>query len=135
MNKPKKLPKVVVGILAQNGPKYLLVKEMLEGGKSKWIVPGGKVEFGETLEAAAKRELQEETGVVAGDLTFLGFNEAVFPDFNYHTVIFFYLTKTKQTDLSDDIEGKVQEAKWFKRSEIKKLDLVESAKWLFTEIL
>ncbi|MEK7595027.1 MAG: NUDIX hydrolase [Patescibacteria group bacterium] len=124
-------PKVIVGVLAKNKDKYLLVNEVLEGGKSKWIVPGGKVEFGESLEEAAKRELQEETGLVVKDLEFVCFKEALFPNYNYHTVIFFYLAKTKQSTLGKDIEGKVQDAKWFRQHEIDKLPLVESAVWLF----
>lgn len=124
-------PKLIVGILVRNKNKYLLVKETLEGGKDYWIVPGGKVEFGESLEMAAQREIEEETGIVAKKLRFLTFWEAIFPEYNYHTVIFFYQTTASKTKLSADIEGKVKKAKWFTLTEIKKLKLVESAEWLF----
>ena len=36
-----------------------------------WDVPGGRVEVGEATEAAARRELQEETGLEAGPLELL----------------------------------------------------------------
>lgn len=124
-------PKLVVGVLVRNKNKYLLVKEVLEGGKTWWIVPGGKVEFGETIEEAAKREILEETGIIAKELKFLCFKEALFPQYNYHTVIFFYLVQTNNSKLAKDVEGKVIEARWFTKREIKKLPLVDSAKWLF----
>ncbi|MDO8488450.1 MAG: NUDIX hydrolase [bacterium] len=126
-------PKLVVGVLAQNGPKYLLVREKLEGDKEWWIVPGGKVEFGESLEEAARREILEETGIKTKKLEFLYFYEAIFPKFNYHTVIFFYRVRTTQTKLGKDIEGKVLEAKWFTKKELLKLNLVDSAEWLFKQ--
>jgi len=123
-------PKIIVGIVAKNKNKYLLARENLESGREMWLIPGGKVEFGESLETAAKRELEEETGIIAKSLKFLVFKEAIFPEYNYHSIIFFFLTETKQTKLSPDIEGKVQEAKWFTKKEALKLPLVESARWL-----
>ncbi len=48
----KRKPKVVVGVLVRNKNKFLLARETLEGGKDWWIIPGGKVEFGEKIEEA-----------------------------------------------------------------------------------
>jgi len=127
----KRKPKLVVGVLVNNKNKYLLVREKVESGKEKWLIPGGKVEFGENLKDAAKREIAEETGIVVSKPRFLCFNEAIFPDYNYHTVIFFYIATTDQSKLSADIEGKVLKAGWFTKTEALKLPLVESAEQLF----
>ena len=43
----------------------LLIKRGKAPGKGLWSLPGGKIEGGETAEAAAARELFEETQVVA----------------------------------------------------------------------
>ena len=43
--------------------KLLLIKRGVEPSKEKWSVPGGRVEWGETLIEAVKREVREETGL------------------------------------------------------------------------
>ena len=128
-------PKLVVGVLVRNRNKFLLARETLEGGKDYWIVPGGKVEFGETIEEAAKREIKEETGIKPSKLRFLAYKEAIAAKYNYHTVIFFFEARTDKTKLKKDIEGKVIESKWFTKREALKLPLVFSAKWLFGEVI
>jgi predicted NUDIX family NTP pyrophosphohydrolase len=45
--------------------------------KAPWNIAKGEVEAGETLEAAARRETLEETGLVAGALSPLGFVDYV----------------------------------------------------------
>lgn len=54
----------VLAVVAREG-KLLLVRRANPPDQGKWGYPGGRVELGETLAAAAARELAEETGVVA----------------------------------------------------------------------
>lgn len=53
-----------------------------------WLLPGGKVEFGEPVAAAARREAAEESGCVAGDLVLTGAYEIVGP--GHHFVMWAY---------------------------------------------
>jgi phosphatase NudJ len=48
-------------VVVRRGPRFLLTQERKYG--STWSIPGGRVEHGEALHAAAIREVFEETGV------------------------------------------------------------------------
>ncbi|MEO6324840.1 MAG: NUDIX hydrolase [Thermoanaerobaculia bacterium] len=58
-------PKVAAGCLIVREGRVLLVKRGIEPGFGTWVFPGGHVDRGETIEAAALRETREESGVEA----------------------------------------------------------------------
>lgn len=43
----------------------------------KWGIPGGKVDYGEKLETALRREVREETGLIAQEVEFMLAHEAI----------------------------------------------------------
>jgi 8-oxo-dGTP diphosphatase len=51
-----------------------------------WALPGGFVDYGETLEQAAIREAQEETGMVISELILLGCYSDPLRDTRLHTI-------------------------------------------------
>jgi len=58
----------VVLLTREAEPQVLLIQRKRDPFAGMWALPGGFVEAGETLAAAARRELLEETGVAVGDL-------------------------------------------------------------------
>ena len=64
-------PKTGCSVIVQDESKILLIKRGKEPFKGFWSLPGGNHEAGETLEECARRELLEETGLVAGALEFV----------------------------------------------------------------
>lgn len=52
-----------VGAIVFRGDEVLLVRRGSEPNLGRWSVPGGSLEAGETVEAAAVREVAEETSV------------------------------------------------------------------------
>lgn len=53
----------VVIFTSDRVPRVLLVRRKNDPFRGRWAIPGGFVEPDESLEAAAKRELHEETGL------------------------------------------------------------------------
>ncbi len=58
-------PHVAVGVVLLEGDGVLLIQRARNPGAGRWTVPGGGVDVGENLHAAALRELREETGLEA----------------------------------------------------------------------
>jgi ADP-ribose pyrophosphatase YjhB (NUDIX family) len=52
----------VGGVLVRDG-RVLLIRRGKEPLRGRWLIPGGSVEWGETLEQAVVREMEEETGL------------------------------------------------------------------------
>jgi ADP-ribose pyrophosphatase YjhB (NUDIX family) len=128
----EKEPRIVVAAIIRNGNKLLLVKEILESGREYWIFPGGGVKFGENLKEALKREIKEELGMEIEIEKLLAFKEAIFPEYNYHTIIFFFLAKPLGELLIKD--KKILDARYFSLNEIENLNLVDSARWAFEKL-
>ncbi len=65
-------PRVAAGAVVVHQNKVLLVLRGQAPAKGLWAIPGGSVELGETLQAAAEREVLEETGlqIEAGEIVY-----------------------------------------------------------------
>jgi len=89
----KSLPIFCVDVAVRNSMgEYLLVKRLNQPKKNKWWVIGGRVLKGETLLAAVKRKVKDESGLSAKNITPVGYFELlddISPfglPFKYHTV-------------------------------------------------
>ncbi len=92
-------PVVGVGAVIFRRGKILLEKRGNDPGKGQWSIPGGKVELGEKSEAAAIREVNEETGLNVQITGLIDVVDNLEFDENgrarYHFVIIDYVTKLK----------------------------------------
>ena len=78
-------PRPIVGIgvcllRPDNGGEVLLARRGRPPALGLWGLPGGAQELGETAEAAARRELLEETGLTAGELHLAATVDAIHRD-------------------------------------------------------
>lgn len=73
-------PIVGVGAVIVQEGRVLLVRRAAEPLKGEWSIPGGMVELGETLRAAAEREVKEETGLTVRAGEVLDVFDRIVPD-------------------------------------------------------
>ena len=73
-------PKVAATSIVERNGKVLMVRRATEPGLGLWSLPGGYVDRGEHVEAAAAREFLEETGLEVNVTALVGvFSEASHP--------------------------------------------------------
>ncbi|MEK6827249.1 MAG: NUDIX domain-containing protein [Nanoarchaeota archaeon] len=120
-SKPSVTVDMVIYTIQENDLKILLVKRGIEPFKDKWALPGGFVRINESLEDAAKRELQEETGVKDVYLEQLySFGEpGRDPRGRVITIAYIALVNSENVVLKSTTD--VSEAQWFS---IKKIPLL-----------
>jgi len=101
----------------------LLVRRVRPPAAGKWSVPGGRVEYGETLRETVAREVREETGLDVEVGEFAGWVERIEPDTHFVILDFFATPRdASQTLVAGDDAA---EARWIRTSELAGLDLVD----------
>jgi 8-oxo-dGTP diphosphatase len=102
----------------------------------KWGFPGGHVEPGESPEAAAYRELEEETGVVLapGTLEWTTTVGLRHPDSDLDDVIHLFATATRLTD-ADITVGEGRQMVFVDPQAARRLDLTLGASLLLPDFL
>jgi len=102
-------PEPTVGALIFDPKGRLFLMQSHKWG-DQYVVPGGHVELGETLEAALRREVAEETGLTIHDIRFVCTQEFIYdPAFwqPRHFIFFDFACRTETTDvrLNDEAEA------------------------------
>ena len=116
-------PVPAVLAVVPRGQEVLLVQRRNPPDAGLWGFPGGKVDFGETLMAAAERELREETGVRARAMRVLtaldAMGQGAVPD--HHFVLIAVLCDWLEGEplAADD----AQDARWVAMAELDRLPL------------
>lgn len=104
-------PKVGVGVIVIKNNKVLLGKRKSAHGEGTWSFPGGHLEFQESWEDCARREVEEETNLKIKNIRF----GAVTNDFfeNKHYVTILMVTDYDSGDLKTMEPDKCEQWDWF----------------------
>ncbi len=108
-------PYVGVGGIVLENEEVLLVRRENPPSKGVWSIPGGGVELGETLEAACRREVLEETGLSVETLFRCKVLDRITRDqwnrVQYHYILIDFVCRPAGGELRPS--GDVSEAVWF----------------------
>lgn len=108
---PKRsFPLTTVGALVR-GPSGRVLIVRTTKWRGTWGVPGGKVDWGETLEAALKREFREEVGLELDNIQFALLQEAVL-DPQFYRQAHFILLNYWATTTTETVTPNQEIVKW-----------------------
>jgi 8-oxo-dGTP diphosphatase len=101
--RPYKIPSLTVDGIINEGKSILLIKRGRDPFRGLYALPGGFVEYGETVESAIEREILEETGLSVKIRRILGIYSSPDRDPRGHTVsIVYILERTGGTPKAGD---------------------------------
>lgn len=83
-----KQARVGIGVFVVKDGKFLLQKRTGAHGEGSWSLPGGHLEYGESFEGTARREVKEEAGLEIKNIRFAAITNDIFEaeDKHYATI-------------------------------------------------
>lgn len=115
-------PEVAVGAVCIRDGRLLLVRRGRGPGAGRWAMPGGRVEAGESLAEAARRELAEETSLHGRVTGLCGVAERHVDGHHYVIVNQWVSVDAGHAQAGDDAEV----VTWATRGDLDELPLVPS---------
>ncbi len=123
-------PKVIVGALIFDTDQRLFLMQSAGKFGSQWIVPGGKVDFGESMADGLVREIKEETNLDVTHVEFLGVRELIEPERHF---VFLEFQCVAMNPAQVRLNHEATQFRWLQKSEIGDLSLAPSTLELIQE--
>ncbi len=113
-------PKVGVGVAIIKDGKVLLGQRKNAHGEGSWAFPGGHLEYGESWEECAKREVFEETGIEVKNVQFGAATNDIFKEENKHYITISMVCEYDSGEVKVMEPEKCEKWEWFEWKDIPK---------------
>lgn len=124
----------VVAVVKNRHGQVLLTKRAVPPYLGKWVMPGGKIDLGEPITAALKREVKEEVGLDVHVEGLIDFFEVIpSNEHREHYVILYYLAAAGNGKLTPN-EGEISEIIWADRETVRHLDIPDGTKHILSKV-
>lgn len=117
----KKTTRLGSAVLITEGDKIILGRRNKEPNFGKWILPGGKIEFGETHIQAAIREAKEELGLEIEVIRLAGNRLYYIIKPDEHRIIVYSIARVLKGDISPSSD--ISDARFFTRDQLKDIEI------------
>lgn len=139
--KQKKVPAIAVHAVVIKNNKILLLKRKNVWAKGCWQSPSGHLEYNETVEEGASRELKEETSLKCEHFNLLGIHtvkDGVHKPTGIKAKNYVYIYMKAQRVIGTakiNEPNKCEAIEWISIKDVKKLKLAPSSWYLINRIL
>jgi 8-oxo-dGTP diphosphatase len=106
-------PKVGVATFVVKDGRFIMLRRRGAHGQGTWGLPGGHLEFGESWEECAKREVDEEVGLKLKNIRFFAATNDVFEAEDKHYITIFMLADWSGGVASNKEPHRSTEIDWF----------------------
>lgn len=121
-------PKVGVAVIIRNNTstntgndgQVLLGRRMYGAGKGSWSFPGGHLEYGETPEEGAAREVKEEAGIEIKNIRRGPYTSEVYDDIDRHYITLFLVADYASGEVKNLEPDRCEGWHWFDWNELPK---------------
>lgn len=110
-------PRVGVAVIVIRNGRVLLGQRRGALGNGTWALPGGHLEFGESIEDCARREVWEETGLTIGAIVLGPYTSNVFAAEGRHYVTLFVSAEADAGEAEAREPEKCAEWSWWRWAE------------------
>lgn len=130
----KRVRTAVVAVVRNEEGHILLTRRAIPPYRGRWVMPGGKIDPGEPITAALKREVSEEVGLDVHVEGLVDIFEVIPSDeHREHYVILYYLATPRGGKLVPN-RGEILDVVWADRPRAEKLDITDGTRHILGKV-